>query len=181
MRPAVFLDRDGILNKVIVRNGQKGSPRTVEEFELLPGVASAVAMLRRAGLLVVVVTNQPDVARGFLTAAELERIHECLRSLVSVDAIYACAHDDNDECMCRKPKPGLLLQAAEELNIAITISYLVGDSWKDIQAGRKAGCKTFLVKTADNISTDSDADFVVSNLWAAVDMIAAKHARELEN
>lgn len=181
MRPAAFLDRDGVLNKLVVRNGRAGSPRTSEEFALLPGVVLAVKVLRRAGLLVVVVTNQPDVARGFLTPVELERVHERLRQLVSVDAIYTCLHDDEHGCSCRKPKPGLLLRASKELGISLRTSYLVGDSWKDIAAGQGAGCKTFLVRTPDNNSTDIGADRVVPTLQVAAELIAGELSSDQEN
>lgn len=172
MRFAVFLDRDGVLNKLVVRDGRSGSPHRLDEFELLPGVARAVEMLRRVGLLVVVVTNQPDIARGLLTPAELERIHACLCKLVSVEAIYTCPHDDQDGCSCRKPKPGLLLRASREWNISLPNSYLVGDSWKDIAAGQNVGCKTFLVKRGENDSAGCGADFVVPDVLAAAKMIA---------
>lgn len=173
MRPAVFLDRDGVLNKMVLRNEQPGSPRRVEEFQLLPGVRQAVELLRRAGLLVVVVTNQPDVARGFLPLGELERLHKRLRQWVPVDAIYTCPHDDADECTCRKPKPGLLLQASQEWNIRLPHSYMVGDSWKDIAAGQRAGCKTFLVQNGQRSPGDIAADVVIPDLPAAVRKIRA--------
>lgn len=177
MRSAVFLDRDGVLNRLVVRDGRAGSPRTLEEFELLPGVDLAVDILRRASLLVVVVTNQPDVARGFLTPAELERMHECLGRFVSVDAIYTCSHDDEDACPCRKPKPGLLLRAAQELQIPLRKSFLIGDTWKDIEAGKAAGCTTFLINPANKNFAGLAPDFVVSNLPAAVEAILGEMPR----
>lgn len=178
MRQAVFLDRDGVLNKLSVRNGRRSSPLTLDEFEVLPGAALTAQMLKRAGLLVVVVTNQPDVARGLLAPAELERMHVCLRRLVSVDAVYTCPHDDLEGCPCRKPKPGLLLRASQEWGISLGKSYLVGDSWRDIEAGRAAGCETFLVESDQNDCSGITADFVVPNLQVAAEMIAAKYARE---
>src|SRR2546426_3055063 len=139
MRRAVFLDRDGVLNRLVARNGQSVSPRRLAEFALLPGVRPAVAALRRASLLVIVVTNQPDVARGALTPAELERMHDRLLKTVPIDAIYACPHDEPDSCACRKPNPGLLRRASLDWNIHLETSFLVGDTWKDIAAGKAAG------------------------------------------
>ncbi len=155
-----------------MRNGRLGSPLTLDEFEVLPGIGLSVEVLKGAGLLAVVITNQPDVARGLLAPDELKRMNERLRYLVPVDAIYICPHDDKDGCLCRKPKPGLLLRASQELNIRLRASYLVGDSWKDIAAGRSAGCKTFLVKTADSDSGDIGADCVVAHLEEAAELIA---------
>ncbi len=173
MRRAAFLDRDGVLNKPILQCGGVRSPRRLEEFELLPGTARAVATLRRAGLLVIVVTNQPDVARGLLEPAELERIHRRCREVAAVDAIYACCHDDPESCLCRKPKPGLLLQAARDWGIALTASYLVGDSWKDIEAGAAAGCRTLLVDSLVPQTRDVRPSYRVRNLQVAAEVIAA--------
>lgn len=146
MRPAVFLDRDGVLNRVVTRaDGTTGSPRRACDFALLPGAAEAVRALRRAGLMTVVVTNQPDVARAQLDWRELERMHGLLRRWVRLDAILTCTHDDRDHCICRKPRPGMLTRARRALDIALDRSFLIGDSLKDIAAGRAAGCRTILV------------------------------------
>ena len=146
MRPGVLLDRDGVLNRVVLRDGRGASPRSYAEFQLLPGVARAVASLRRAGLPVIVVTNQPDVARGLLAPAELARMHEHLRSRVAPDEIYACLHDDADGCDCRKPRPGLLLRAAADFHLDLARSWMVGDSWKDLGAASAAGCRMIFVR-----------------------------------
>lgn len=146
MRPAVFLDRDGVLNRVVTRaDGTTGSPRFASEFALLPGAAEAVRALRRAGLATVVVTNQPDVARARLEWRELERMHALLRRWMHLDAILTCTHDDRDHCACRKPLPGMLTRASRGLGIALDRSFLIGDSLKDVAAGRAAGCRTILV------------------------------------
>ncbi|MBV9207110.1 MAG: HAD family hydrolase [Actinobacteria bacterium] len=138
-RPAVFLDRDGVLNEAFVRDGVPVPPRSLAEFRILPGVAGACAELRRAGFVLVVVTNQPDVARGRQTRAEVDRMHERLRSLVPLDEVCVCPHDDCDACACRKPRPGLLLDAAERLNLDLARSACVGDRWRDIEAALRAG------------------------------------------
>lgn len=172
-RPAAFLDRDGVLNKPILRSACVGSPRCLEEFDLVAGAAQAVAMLRDAGLLVIVVTNQPEVARGLIAPAQLERMHRRLKEATAVDAIYTCPHDDRHACSCRKPSPGLLLQAAAEWRIALGISYMVGDSWKDIEAGTAAGCQTFLVDPQWPRAPQVKPSHHVRDLRVAAEMIAA--------
>ena len=173
MPAAVFLDRDGVLNKLVFREGRGASPRRFEDFELLPGAGGAVESIRRAGLLAVVVTNQPDLSRGALDPAELDRMHNFLQSTARVHAIYVCPHDGRDRCDCRKPKPGLLLHAAKDLAIELGRSYLVGDSWRDIEAGRAGGCVTLLVAPQDQQRTGVAPHFQVPNLLAAVEVILA--------
>ncbi len=172
MRRAVFLDRDGVLNRTVLREGRAVSPRKLAEFELLPRVREAVEALKRAELLAIVVTNQPDIARGQLDRAELERMHERLREQVPVEAIYTCPHDDADGCACRKPKPGLLLRAAQEWNAGLAESFLVGDSWKDVLAGKTAGCTSILIapRSAPAVST---ANFQAPTLEEAAALILA--------
>ena len=142
---AVFLDRDGVINAAVVRDGKPYPPASVDVMEILPGVAEALARLRAAGFLLVVVTNQPDVARGAQTREAVEAIHAELRAQLPLDAIYTCWHDDADACSCRKPAPGLLVTAATDLGIDLTASFMVGDRWKDVEAGLAAGCRTVFV------------------------------------
>lgn len=154
---AVFLDRDGTINKYV------GFLRKEEEFELLPGVADAIKKINKSGYLAIVVTNQPVIARGEVTFEELESIHNKMETLLGkegayLDGIYFCPHHPHSgyegevkelkiDCDCRKPKPGMLLKAAEDLNIDLSQSYMVGDSESDIKAGKAAGCKTVLLNT----------------------------------
>ena len=145
MRAGVFLDRDGVLNHPIITDGKPHSPMRMIEFRLFDGVAEACARLRSAGFAVVVITNQPEISRGTLDPAELESMHDALRSVVDVDEVRVCPHDDNDGCHCRKPKPGMLIDAAESLSLNLDHSYLVGDRWRDIQAGQAVGCPTVFV------------------------------------
>jgi D-glycero-D-manno-heptose 1,7-bisphosphate phosphatase len=145
-RPAVFLDRDGVLNETGTRDGVPIPPPTAEQLQLLPGAGEACEFLAAAGLVLVVVTNQPDISRGSLEKAELERIHRRLSELVSLDAIYVCPHDDADGCPCRKPRPGLILQAAAELQLDLNHSVLVGDRWRDIEAAERAGVPSVHIK-----------------------------------
>ena len=145
MNRAVFLDRDGVLNANIERDGKQVAPATLAEFRLLPGVADAVAQLKAAEFLTVVVTNQPDVATGRTPLAIVEDMHAILRARMPLDAIKACFHTDHDKCTCRKPLPGMLLEAARELDIDLAASFMVGDRWRDTQAGLAAGCRTIFV------------------------------------
>jgi D-glycero-D-manno-heptose 1,7-bisphosphate phosphatase len=140
-----------VLNELVERNGRRLSPLHDAEFVLLPGAAQAVHALRGAGLLAIVVTNQPEIRRGRLRAVDLARMHARLERNLEINAIYVCPHDDADACACRKPKPGLLRAAARDWEIDLSGSFLVGDGWKDIAAGRAAGCRTIrVVDTAHN-------------------------------
>jgi D-sedoheptulose 7-phosphate isomerase len=142
---AVFLDRDGVLNRALVRDGKPLPPPGLHELEILSDAAPAVADLKSHGFPIYVVTNQPDVARGALTRAEVERMNQKLASLIPVDDIFVCYHDDADHCACRKPKPGLIYEAQRKYNIDLARSFVVGDRWRDIDAGHAAGCKTILI------------------------------------
>jgi D-glycero-D-manno-heptose 1,7-bisphosphate phosphatase len=143
--PAVFLDRDGVINRSFVRNGVPHPPVSVDECEILPGVLEAIASLKTLGLPLIVVTNQPDVARGAQTRVEVDAINAHLAANLPIDAFYVCCHDNADQCECRKPKPGMLIRAARERGIDLSRSFMVGDRSGDILAGAAAGCRTFLI------------------------------------
>jgi D-glycero-D-manno-heptose 1,7-bisphosphate phosphatase len=143
-RRAVFLDRDGVLNESIVREGKPYAPTTLAGLKLLPGVKEALQSLRDAGFLNVVVTNQPDVANGKARREDIDAIHAELKKL-PIDAVKVCFHGDAEQCACRKPRPGLLLQAADELAIDLPASFLVGDRWRDVGAAHAAGCTALFV------------------------------------
>src|SRR5258706_5259253 len=144
-RRAVFLDRDGVINAAIVRDGKPYAPLSLDEMRILDGVPQALAQLRAAGYLNVLVTNQPDVANGKTTRAVVEQMHSRLVQELPIDAVKVCFHDDADNCGCRKPKPGMLLEAARELGIDMAKSYLVGDRWRDVAAAQAAGCKALFI------------------------------------
>jgi D-glycero-D-manno-heptose 1,7-bisphosphate phosphatase len=145
VRPAVFLDRDGVLNEALVRDHRPYSPASPDEVVIVPGVAEACARLRQAGFVLVVVSNQPDVARGKQTHQGVEAVNAVVRAAVEVDALYFCPHDNADDCHCRKPKPGLLVDAARDLGLDLTASFMVGDRWSDVEAGQRAGCRTVYI------------------------------------
>jgi D-glycero-D-manno-heptose 1,7-bisphosphate phosphatase len=147
MHRAVFLDRDGVLNRAELRNGKLAPPWSPADVVILPGAAAACAALRAAGYLLIVVTNQPDVSRKTQRRTTVEAINAAIRARVPLDDFRVCYHDDRDGCRCRKPRPGLLLAAAKDWGIDLRRSFLIGDRWKDIQAARNAGCRGLLVKT----------------------------------
>jgi D-glycero-D-manno-heptose 1,7-bisphosphate phosphatase len=171
VRRAVFLDRDGVINANVQRDGKPVAPTTFAEFRILPGVEDAIRRLKEAGFLIVVATNQPDLRTGRTPHSEIDAMHAELRRRVPLDAIKVCAHIDADECDCRKPKPGMLLEAARELNIDLSSSFMVGDRWKDIAAGQAAGCLTFLVEYGYEQSNPIKADKIVLSLPEAADVI----------
>jgi D-glycero-D-manno-heptose 1,7-bisphosphate phosphatase len=156
---AVFLDRDGVLNDRVVRNGQLTAPCSVDELQIARGVPEALAALRAAGFQLIVVTNQPDVVRGHAKKAHVEAIHALMRARLPLDDILVCYHDDGDGCACRKPNPGMLFAAAVAREIQLARSFLVGDRWRDIGAGRAAGCTTILVNAfPEKARTEPDVE-----------------------
>jgi len=168
---AIFWDRDGVINKVIIRNGGPSSPWRVEEFEILPDVKECLEASKKMGFLNIVFTSQPDISRGNLKIEDLEKMHKIMSETLLVDEVKFCPHDNQDNCSCRKPKPGLILEAAEEWSIDLNKSYVIGDSWKDIKAGKAAGCKTFLLRREYNKDYQKDYDFEVNNLKKMVEVI----------
>src|SRR3954447_11025281 len=142
---AVFLDRDGVINRAVVRDGKPHPPDSIEELEVLAGVPDALLKLRDAGFRLIVVTNQPDVARGTQTREAIEAMHVDLMSTLPVDDVVTCYHDDDDACDCRKPKPGALVDAANRHGVELKRSFMVGDRWRDIEAGQRAGCRCLFV------------------------------------
>ena len=167
-RRAVFLDRDGVINVPVIRNGRPQSPRSREQFQLYPDTAESCSRLRALGFFVVVVTNQPDVARGELDSGVLDDIHRELRLQVVIDGVYTCPHDDTDDCGCRKPAPGLLIAAASELGFDPSRSIMVGDRWVDVEAGRRAGCRTVHIDRHYRERAPDSPDFVADGLAEAV-------------
>ncbi len=170
-RRAVFLDRDGVLNKAVVRDGKPFPPRSPDELVVVPGVAEACRALRAGGLVLVVVTNQPDVARGLQSAAGVAAINALLRSQVTVDAVYVCPHDGPDGCACRKPQPGMLLAAARDLDLDLHQSFMVGDRWSDIAAGQRAGCVTVYVDYGYQEQGAFEPDQVLSSPVEALEWV----------
>jgi len=146
---AIFLDRDGVLNKTIFRDGKPRAPYIIEDFALFDGVIEAVQSFKKAGYLTVIVTNQPDVNRGWVSRESVEMINLEITKLVQIDSVKICYHDNKDSCLCRKPAPGMLLEAARELNIDLSQSFMIGDRYSDVEAGHLAGCRSLLVGEGD--------------------------------
>jgi D-glycero-D-manno-heptose 1,7-bisphosphate phosphatase len=172
MKRAAFLDRDGVINQ---RAPEGEYTTTWDEMHILPGAAQAIGLLNRAGYLVIVATNQRCVAKGLITAPKLEELHhrmceELQRDGGIIDAVYYCPHDFSPPCDCRKPKPGMLLRAADEHNIDLAASWMVGDSPRDIGAGKSAGCRTIRLLD-DNELPDPNADLNASSLVEAAQKI----------
>ncbi len=174
MMRAVFLDRDGVLNAVVMRDGQPCSPRTFDEFALLDGVAEPLVRLKAAGFRLIVVTNQPDITRGKMTADALACMTEALTLALPVDEVRVCPHDDAAQCACRKPHGGMLRDAAREQEIDLAQSFLIGDSWRDMGAARDAGCLGILLDAAYNAKIS--CDLRMATLHDAVEWILTKGA-----
>jgi D-glycero-D-manno-heptose 1,7-bisphosphate phosphatase len=171
MLPAVFVDRDGVLNRVALVEGKPLPPRVVSDLSILPGTQMACRTLAAAGFLLVMVTNQPDIARGKTTRQTVDEINIKLARSLGLHAVKVCPHDDLDQCDCRKPKPGMLLRAASEWSVDLSASVMVGDRWRDIEAGRRAGCSTIWIRSKYDEPTGANADLVAVSLAAAVPWI----------
>jgi D-glycero-D-manno-heptose 1,7-bisphosphate phosphatase len=165
-RRAVFLDRDGVINDALVVNGKPFSPMNLAELRILPGVPEACAQLKKAGFLLIVVTNQPDIANAKTTAARVDELNQAVKKATGVDDIFVCPHNDAANCDCRKPKPGLLLQAARRWDIDLANSFMVGDRWRDVEAGRSVGCRTVFIDYGYKEPRPERPDMVTTSLAA---------------
>jgi D-glycero-D-manno-heptose 1,7-bisphosphate phosphatase len=178
-RRAVFLDRDGVLNRPVVRDGLPFPPARIEEFELYPGVADRCAELKAAGFLLIVASNQPDVGRGKQKREAVEAMHEKLRAAIpALDSIEVCYHAGerhNDPCDCRKPKPGMLLQAAARHGIDLKRSFLIGDRWRDVDCAHAAGCRAVFVDHGYRELLREKPEFSVASFSEAVATVLQAH------
>ena len=168
---AVFLDRDGVINRAVVRDKKPYPPDSVQELEILPDVPEALHLLKENGFLLIVVTNQPDVGRGTQKRETIEKMHSFLKNQLPLDDIYVCWHGEDGECDCRKPLPGMLFQAAEKYGIDLSQSFLVGDRWKDIEAGKLGGCKTVFIDYGYNEILRNEPDFQTNSIRATIQWI----------
>jgi D-glycero-D-manno-heptose 1,7-bisphosphate phosphatase len=176
LKRAVFLDRDGVINRAITRDGLPFPPMSLSDFEILPGVPEACAKLRAAGFLLVVATNQPDVGRGIVPRELVEAMNAQMEKLIQLDRIEICFHPGRgaSDCDCRKPKPGMLLRAAAELNIDLAQSWMVGDRWRDVDCGHAAGCRTVSIEGNYVEALRQKPDFSARHLGEAADIILAR-------
>ncbi len=170
-RRAVFLDRDGVLNRAVVRDRRPYPPANVDAVEILPGVADALRSLKDAEFVLIVVSNQPDVARGSTTQKSVEAINAYLADHLPLDRFIMCYHDSDDGCECRKPRPGMLLSGAGEFGVDLGSSYMVGDRWRDVEAGIAAGCKTIFIDYGYDERRPRACDFRVSSMGEAASII----------
>jgi len=169
MARAAFLDRDGVLNQAIVRDGRPYAPRRLEDFVILPEAPEAARRLKDAGYLIIVATNQKDVGEGLLSRETLDAMHARLRDAVIVDDVRVCTCVD--ECPCYKPNPGMLLEAARDWNIDLSASVMIGDRWRDVGAGHNAGCRTVFIDRGYAETLRHTPDLVATDLADAVDKL----------
>jgi len=176
LRRAVFLDRDGVINRALERGAKPYPPRNLAEFEILPEVPAALAKLKAAGFLLIVATNQPDVGRGTLAREVVETIHNHMLAQLPIDRVEVCFHPGHgrSDCDCRKPKPGMLRHAANELEVDLARSWMVGDRWRDVDCGHAAGCQTIFIDRGYAEELRQKPDFSARNLAEAADIIAAR-------
>jgi D-glycero-D-manno-heptose 1,7-bisphosphate phosphatase len=171
MKRAVFLDRDGVINKAFIVNGVPTPARSLDQLQILPKVDEALNMLRKKGFEIVVVTNQPDVSRGALSKEMVESLHQRLELQLGIQHFYTCFHGDFDNCLCRKPRPGLLNLAAADLDIDLKKSFMIGDRWRDVSAGQLAGCRCFFLNYNYTEKHPKMPYLEVSSLFDAVQII----------
>lgn len=167
---AVFLDRDGVINEAVVINGKPYPPPSLSELKLIPGVKDGVYQLKKAGYKIFVITNQPDVARGITPVENIHLIHSYLKVELDLDEVRCCFHDDTDNCQCRKPKPGMILELTEKWDIDLSTSYLIGDRWRDIEAGKAANITSILIDYGYN-EKKTEPDFLCTDFISAVNTI----------
>jgi D-glycero-D-manno-heptose 1,7-bisphosphate phosphatase len=169
-RKAVFFDRDGVLNYAIIKDGKPLAPLSIKDLRIYEDALSALKELHAAGFVLIGATNQPDARRGLTTRENVEEINEKLLDVLPLLEIRVCFHIDEDECQCRKPLPGLLTEAAREHDLDLKNSVMIGDRWKDIEAGQRAGCKTVLLKHTNYEERDplQPSDFITTSLTTAV-------------
>ena len=171
MKKSVFLDRDGVINKVYIKDGLPQSPNSLDELKILPGVKESIIKLKKLNFICLMVTNQPDVSRKKIDKNSVIQMNNFLKNEIALDDIFVCYHDDSDNCDCRKPKPGLLLQAGKKWDVDFKKSFMIGDRWKDIQAGEKVGCKTIFLDYKYNEKKPKKPDFVSDSLLNAAHII----------
>jgi len=177
MKKAVFLDRDGVINKAIIKDGKPLSPNSLKELEILPGVRQSITKLKKLKFVCLVVTNQPNVSRKIVDKNSVIQINNFLKNEIPFDDVFVCYHDDKDNCDCRKPKPGLLLEAGKKWDVDFKKSFMIGDRWRDIEAGKKLGCKTIFLDYKYNETKPKKPSFVSDTLFNAVHIIE-KHIYE---
>jgi D-glycero-D-manno-heptose 1,7-bisphosphate phosphatase len=175
LHKAIFFDRDGVINVAKILNGRPHPPKNLSELVITPGAKEVIQKLKNAGYKIIVITNQPDVARGCVTKEQVEEINNFLMSSLNVDIFKVCYHDDADKCECRKPLPGLIIESAKEYNLDLQRSYVIGDRWKDIAAGVAVGCKTIFIDYKYREIKPENPDYITDSLDMVVNIILGKN------
>src|SRR5262249_55938432 len=171
LRPAVFLDRDGVIVVPEFRDGRSFAPRRLEDFRLYPDAAASLQKLKQAGFLFAVVTHHPGGGDGLIPHRGVDAMHEIMVRELPPDAVKACFHGHGEHCGCRKPKPGMILEAAVELGINLKKSFMVGDRKSDVEAGRAAGCATVFIDLGYALPAPDAPDYVVHSIAEAANVI----------
>ena len=166
-RKIAFLDRDGVIIKELNVDGSPRSVRNISDIVILEGVHEAISLLKSLEFVPVIVTNQPDVSRGFASEDLIESINEFVCKKVDIEHAYSCFHDNSDSCLCRKPKNGLLMAASKELSLSLKDSILIGDRWSDIEAGYSVGARCYFVTSGNNAIEPTQPHIRVSSLLEA--------------
>tara|TARA_B110001454_G_C12609668_1_gene388124 strand:+ start:204 stop:779 length:576 start_codon:yes stop_codon:yes gene_type:complete len=170
-RKAIFLDRDGTLNKAYIENGLPISPSSLNKFKIIKGVKKSINRLKKLNFLCILITNQPDVFRGKISKKTVVKMNSYIKKKIKLDDMFVCYHDNEHNCNCRKPKPGLLVKASKKWKIDLNKSFMIGDRWKDILAGKKVGCKTIFINNNYKNDKKVKADFTFKSLLKAVNKI----------
>lgn len=172
---AIFLDRDGVLNHPVVREGKSYPPARVEDLQIYEGLQDPLQRLKDRGFVLIVVTNQPDVARGTTPRATVESINDAIaREIPAIDKFMVCFHDNGDGCDCRKPRPGMLMAGAAEFDVDLSRSYMVGDRRGDVEAGIAAGSHTIFVDRSYREPPPTNYDYKVSSTHEALKIIESE-------
>jgi D-glycero-D-manno-heptose 1,7-bisphosphate phosphatase len=168
---AIFLDRDGVINHVLYHEGvnKPSSPWKFEEFQLYNGVEKPLEELRKMGFLLLIISNQPDISKGKIEEGMTEKVNKIIFEKLPIQDILICPHEDRHNCNCRKPKPGMIIELSKKWNVDIGKSFLIGDRWKDIEAGENAGCTSILLDKPYN--KDTKAEYRTKDLQSAVELI----------
>ena len=169
MKLGVFIERDGVLNKVRVERQHQVSPTLLNEFQVNTEVIPGLEKLKAAGLLLIATTNQPGISHGHLNRREMDRMHDLLRRVLPLDDIFVCPHAEADRCPCRKPKTGLFTEAKFKWRMDLDRSFVISDKWQDAEAARQAGCTSLMIESPW-IGTVHH-DFLTPNFAAAVEKI----------
>jgi D-glycero-D-manno-heptose 1,7-bisphosphate phosphatase len=167
---AIFFDRDGVINIPIIKKDKPYPPKEFKDLVLYKQVSKSVLKIRKHGFKVIVITNQPDYQRGLIKKKEILRINNYIKKKFKLDKLYVC-YDSDDKSFFKKPNPGMILRAKKEFNLDLKNSFVIGDTIRDVIAGKKTGCKTFLIKKKYNLSYKNIANYYVVDLYSAINKI----------